>query len=109
MRNPVPFTRRQAVARFATAAGTLATGTFAALAVDDTEKSVRFYTRVFGSTVLKEKAGPRHYVKLGPNYVAMAPPGRGEKSQSIHHICPGVVGFDLAAAKHALDEMGLSY
>ena len=42
-----------------------------AIAVDDTEKSVHFYTRLFGNTVLKEKTNPRHYVKLGPNYVAM--------------------------------------
>ena len=48
-----------------------------ALAVDDPEKSVRFCARVFGNTVLKEKNNPRQYVKLGPNYIAMAPPGDG--------------------------------
>jgi len=119
--NAAPFTRRQALATLA--AGTLAArnalGAGAsfryssldhlALAVDDTGKSVQFYTRVFGNAVLKEKNGPRHYVKLGPNYVAMAPPGKGEKPQSIHHICPGVVGFDLAATKRALDQIGLTY
>ena len=80
-----------------------------ALAVDDTEKSVHFYTRVFGNTVLKERTNPRHYVKLGPNYVAMAPPGQGQASQVINHFCPGIVNFDLAATKHALDQMGIQY
>ena len=80
-----------------------------ALAVDDTEKSVHFYTRVFGNTVLKEKTNPRHYVKLGPNYVAIAPPGQGQASQVINHFCPGIVSFDLAATKHALDQMGIQY
>jgi len=121
MPNIAPLTRRQAVATLA--AGTLAARrAFAAgplfhyssldhlaIAVDDTEKSVRFYTRVFGNVVLKEKNGPRHYVKLGPNYIAMAPPAAGEKSQSVHHICPGIVGFDQAATKRALDQMGLKY
>src|ERR1700726_2270403 len=73
-----------------------------ALAVDDTEKSIHFYTRVFGNTVLKEKTNPRHYVKLGPNYVAMAPPGQGQASQVINHFWPGIVNFDLSTTKRAL-------
>jgi catechol 2,3-dioxygenase-like lactoylglutathione lyase family enzyme len=80
-----------------------------ALAVDDTEKSVHFYTRVFGNTVMKEKTNPRHYVKLGPNYVAMAPAGQGQASQVINHFCPGIVNFDLAATKRTLDQIGVKY
>jgi catechol 2,3-dioxygenase-like lactoylglutathione lyase family enzyme len=115
------LTRREALATLT--AGALATRTalsadapfrfgaldHLALAVDDTEKSVHFYTRVFGNTVLKEKTNPRHYVKLGPNYVAMAPPGQGQASQAINHFCPGIVNFDLAATKRALDQMGIQY
>jgi catechol 2,3-dioxygenase-like lactoylglutathione lyase family enzyme len=126
MRTTTAFlTRREAFATLT--AGTLATRAILradtsfrfgaldhlAIAVDDTEKSVHFYTRVFGNTVLKEKTNARHYVKLGPNYVAMAPPGRGEASQAINHFCPGIVNFivnfDLAATKRALDQMGLQY
>jgi len=122
MRNTAPVTRRQVLATLA--AGTVAARSafsaatplfrysaldHLAIAVDDTEKSVRFYTRVFGNEVLKEKNGPRHYVKLGPNYIAMAPPAAGEKSQIVHHICPGIVGFDQAATKRALDQLGLKY
>ena len=121
MRTTAALTRRQALATLT--AGTIAARTalsagapfrFSALdhlaiAVDDTEKSVQFYTRVFGNTILKEKTNPRHYVKLGPNYVAMAPPGQGQASQVINHFCPGIVNFDLAATKRSLDQMGLQY
>ena len=122
MRNS-SFTRRQALATLA-AGGVAARHAFAeatplfrysmidhlAIAVNDNEKSIRFYSRVFGNEALKEKNGPRHYIKLGPrNYIAMAPPAAGEKSQIVHHICPGIVGFNQAATKHALDQLGLKY
>jgi catechol 2,3-dioxygenase-like lactoylglutathione lyase family enzyme len=124
MRSSVPFSRREAIATLAGSAffagGASAAGSgsapFAysglehlALAVPDTEKSVHFYTRVFGNTAMKEKTNPRHYVKAGANYVAMAPPGRGEASPAINHFCPGIVNFDLAATKRALDQMGIKY
>jgi len=80
-----------------------------ALAVEDIERSVHFYARVFGATVMKEKTNARHYVKLGPNYVAMAPPGQGQTAPSINHFCPGIVNFDLAATKQKLDQMGIKY
>jgi catechol 2,3-dioxygenase-like lactoylglutathione lyase family enzyme len=121
MRTTALHTRREALAALAT--GVVAVrNAFAAgenfrcggldhlaLAVDDLEKSVHFYARVFGSTVLKEKTNPRHYVKLGPNYVAMAPPGQGQASPAINHFCPGIVNFDLAATKRTLDQMGIQY
>jgi catechol 2,3-dioxygenase-like lactoylglutathione lyase family enzyme len=80
-----------------------------ALAVDDIEKSVHFYARVFGATVMREKTNARHYIKLGPNYIAMAPPGQGQTAPSINHFCPGIVNFDLAATKQTLDQMGIKY
>jgi catechol 2,3-dioxygenase-like lactoylglutathione lyase family enzyme len=80
-----------------------------ALAVDDTEKSARFYARLFGNTALKEKASPRYYVRAGPNYIAMAPPAQGQASKAIDHFCPGIVNFDLAGTKRALDRMGVRY
>jgi catechol 2,3-dioxygenase-like lactoylglutathione lyase family enzyme len=80
-----------------------------ALAVDDVETSVHFYARVFGATVMREKTNTRHYIKLGPNYIAMAPPGQGQVAPSINHFCPGIVNFDLAATKNKLDQMGIKY
>jgi len=121
MRTPALLSRREALARFTAGAIVARTAVSAdapfrfgaldhlALAVEDPEKSVHFYTRVFGNTVLKEKTNPRHYVKLGPNYVAIAPPGQGQASQAINHFCPGIANFDLAATKRALDRMGIEY
>jgi len=121
MRTTARFTRREALGTLTAAALATRTALAAdapfrfgaldhlALAVDDTEKSVHFYASVFGNTVLKEKTNQRHYVKLGPNYVAMAPPGQGQASQAINHFCPGIVNFDLAATKRALDRMGIAY
>lgn len=119
------FTRREVLATLATGAvagAVTARNAFAAeaafhcggldhlaLAVVDIEKSVHFYARVFGATVMKEKTNARHYVKLGPNYVAMAPPGQGQTAPSINHFCPGIVNFDLAATKSKLDQMGIQY
>jgi catechol-2,3-dioxygenase len=39
----------------------------------------------------------------------MAPPGRGQPARVIDHFCPGIVNFDLAAAKRTLDQMGIQY
>ena len=80
-----------------------------ALTVPDTEKSVRFYTRLFGNNVMKEKTNPRHYVKAGANYIAMAPAGQGQVSTAINHFCPGIVNFDLATARRVLGWLGIQY
>ena len=121
MRTTALRTRREALATFTAAALATRTALSAetpfrfsaldhlALAVDDTEKSVHFYVRVFGSTVMKEKTNPRHYVQLGPNYVAMAPAGQGQPSQTINHFGLGIVDFDIARTKRALDQMGIQY
>jgi catechol 2,3-dioxygenase-like lactoylglutathione lyase family enzyme len=121
MRATPLLTRREALSAFA--AATLATRNalpaeapfrfgsldHIALAVDDTEMSVRFYTRLFGNIVMKEKTNPRQYVKLGPNYVAMAPPDPGQPLQMISHFCAGIVNFDLAATRRTLDQLGIHY
>lgn len=80
-----------------------------ALTVKDIEKSAHFYTRLFGNTVMKEKTNPRHYVKAGPNYVAMSPAPAGQALPAIDHFCPGIVNFDLATAKRVLDGMSIEY
>jgi catechol 2,3-dioxygenase-like lactoylglutathione lyase family enzyme len=121
MRTSALCTRREALATltaaaFATRPAVAADASFRfsaldhlALTVDDTEKSVHFYSRVFGNTVMKEKTNPRHYVKLGPNYVAMAPAGQGQPSQTINHFGLGIVNFEIAATKRALDQVGVQY
>jgi catechol 2,3-dioxygenase-like lactoylglutathione lyase family enzyme len=80
-----------------------------AIAVSDVDKSVAFYTRVFGNNVLKNKETVRRYVKLGPCYVAIAPPGQGQENHRVDHICPGVEGFDAANVKSSLEQRGVRF
>jgi catechol 2,3-dioxygenase-like lactoylglutathione lyase family enzyme len=79
-----------------------------AIAVPDVDKSLGFYTRVFGRDVLKDKRTTRRYLKLGPCYVAIANPAQGQPSGRIDHICPGIAPYDSAAVKSFLEQRGLS-
>jgi lactoylglutathione lyase len=80
-----------------------------AIAVSDVEKSVAFYTRLFGNNVLRNRETVRRYVKLGPCYVAIAPPGQGQPNHIVDHICPGVESYDAAAVKAAVQQRGLPF
>lgn len=80
-----------------------------ALAVSDVPGALKFYARVFGNTVLKEQQNPRRYLRLGPCYVAIAPPGRGQESHAVNHFCPGIASFQLEEAKRTLDQLGIAY
>lgn len=73
--------------------------------VSDVAKSIAFYTRVFGNTVLKNNRTTRRYLQLGPCYLAM------EQAQEIHvdHFCAGIEGFQIAGLHSYLDERGIAY
>ena len=116
---PNRFDRRQAIAML----GALAAGrSFAApeqslqfsaldhvaLAVADPAKSAAFYSRIFGGSVLKDKQTSRRYVKVGPCYVAMAPPAQGQEGHRVDHICAGIPGFQTANVKSYLEQRGLA-
>ena len=79
-----------------------------AIAAADTEKSVAFYSRVFGHDVLKDSRTPRRYFKIGNGYIAIAPPAQGQAASRVDHICAGIVGFSQAATKSYLDDRGIS-
>ncbi len=79
-----------------------------AIAVTDVDRSVSFYSRIFGNTVLKDKRSTRRYLKLGPCYVAIAPPGQGQPAHRVDHICAGVQGFQMAAVKNVLTARGIA-
>ena len=79
-----------------------------AIAAADTEKSVAFYSRIFGHDVLKDSRSPRRYFKIGNGYIAIAPPAQGQAARRVDHICAGIVGFSQAGAKSYLDERGIS-
>jgi catechol 2,3-dioxygenase-like lactoylglutathione lyase family enzyme len=80
-----------------------------AIAVGDVDKSVAFYTRLFGNNVLKNKETIRRYVKLGPCYVAIAPPGQGQENHRVDHICPGVEDYEPANVKAYLQQRGVTF
>jgi catechol 2,3-dioxygenase-like lactoylglutathione lyase family enzyme len=67
----------------------------------DLAKSLAFYTRVFGNTVLKDKKGAIHHVKLGPNYVTLVP--LGEKG----HFGLGIQNFQAGEVKRSLEQAGI--
>jgi catechol 2,3-dioxygenase-like lactoylglutathione lyase family enzyme len=78
-----------------------------AIAVADVEKSVSFYARIFGNTVLRNNGTTRRYLKLGPCYVAIAPPGQGQEAHRVDHICAGIEGFQMAQVKGFLQARGI--
>jgi catechol 2,3-dioxygenase-like lactoylglutathione lyase family enzyme len=54
--------------------------------VSDVDKSVAFYARIFGNTVLKNNRTTRRYLKLGPCFIAM---DRGQEIK-VDHFCAGI-------------------
>jgi glyoxylase I family protein len=73
--------------------------------VSDVEKSVAFYARIFGNTVLKNNRTTRRYLKLGPAFIAM------DRRQEIHvdHFCAGIPDFHIADLHGYLDQRSLTY
>jgi len=79
-----------------------------ALAVNDIEKSVHFYARVFGATVMKEKTNARHYSSWFRTTSPWRLRGRGKLRRRSITSCPGIVNFDLAATKTEAGSNGAS-
>ena len=79
------------------------------LTVSDVDKSVAFYTRIFGNTVMKDKHSKRHYVKMGLNYLAIDPLGNGHKAHGGNQFCISVPNFQAAEVKRTLDQLGLQH
>lgn len=79
------------------------------ITVADAQKSTAFYTRLFGNNVYKNNQTPRRYLKLGPCYMAIAPPAQGSQGYRVDHICPGVEGFQMADVEHYLEGRGVGF
>jgi glyoxylase I family protein len=78
-----------------------------AIAVTDIDRSLAFYSRIFGNTVLKDKNGTRRYLKLGPCYVAIGSPAQDQPAHRVDHICAGVQGYQMPAVKNFLGARGV--
>ena len=79
-----------------------------AIATNNVDRSVAFYSRIFGNTVVKDKRSTRRYLKLGPCYVAIAPPAGGQLANRVDHICAGIQGFEMASVKKLLEERAIA-
>jgi catechol 2,3-dioxygenase-like lactoylglutathione lyase family enzyme len=79
------------------------------ITVSDAQKSAAFYARVFGNVVYRNNQTPRRYLKLGPCYLAMAPPGRESQGYRVDHFCPGLKGFRATDVKRYLEGRGVGF
>ena len=79
------------------------------ITVADAQKSTAFYARLFGNTVYKNNQTPRRYLKLGPCYMAIAPPGQASQGYRVDHICPGVEGFQMEDVEHSLEGRSVGF
>jgi catechol 2,3-dioxygenase-like lactoylglutathione lyase family enzyme len=73
--------------------------------VADIQRSVAFYARIFGNTVMKNKQTTRRYVKLGGAYIAMD----GGQQIRVDHFCAGIPGFQVAGMHSYLEQRGIAY
>ncbi len=73
--------------------------------VSSIDKSVAFYTRVFGNALWKNNRTARRYLKLGAGYMAM----EEQKDPRLDHFTVGVDKWDIAAAHKYFDQRGLAY
>jgi catechol 2,3-dioxygenase-like lactoylglutathione lyase family enzyme len=73
--------------------------------VSSIEKSLDFYTRVFGNALWKNNRTARRYLKLGACYMAM----EEQKDPHVDHFTVGVENWDIAAAHKYFDQRGVAY
>ena len=67
--------------------------------VSSIDKSIAFYTRLFGNALWKNNRTARRYLKLGACYMAM----EEQKDPRVDHFTVGVNGWDIAAAHKYFD------
>jgi len=73
--------------------------------VSDLERSLPFYTRVFGAELWKNRQTERRYLQLGNSFLAFE---QGEPAR-MDHLCFGIDAFDIKAVHAWLDRQGLSW
>lgn len=77
------------------------------IVVPDTEKSARFYSRLFNPEMQKEKDAPlRYYVMMGTGYMAIGSRA-GVNEAKIDHYCTLVNGYDRELMNAALAARGM--
>jgi catechol 2,3-dioxygenase-like lactoylglutathione lyase family enzyme len=79
------------------------------LTVSNLNRSLDFYTGLFGNSVRKEAASERYYVRLGSGYLAMGDAAAGRRSGYLDHYCSGCQGVWLAPVRERLREIGVNF
>jgi len=73
--------------------------------VTDLDRSLAFYTRLFGTDLWKNRQTERRYLMLGANYLALE-----ERTEPvIDHICYGILDFNIDAVHQYLDREALAW
>ena len=73
--------------------------------VADVDRSLDFYTKLFGAEVWKNNQTERRYLPLGQSYIALE-----EQAESrIDHICFGIEDFDIDGVHRWLDAQGIAW
>lgn len=75
------------------------------LAVSDLERSLQFYTRLFGTDLWKHNQSERRYLMLGNSYMAL----EQDEPARLDRISFGIADFDIAAAHAFLGMQGLAW
>jgi catechol 2,3-dioxygenase-like lactoylglutathione lyase family enzyme len=73
--------------------------------VTDLERSLHFYTRLFGNDLWKNNQTERRYLMLGNSYMAL----EQREAAKVDHVCFGINNFDIAAVHRFLDMQGIAW
>jgi catechol 2,3-dioxygenase-like lactoylglutathione lyase family enzyme len=73
--------------------------------VSDIQRSLAFYTSIFGSSVLKNNRTPRRYLQLGSAFIAIE---QGDPVR-VDHICAGARGYQVASLHAKLAERDVPF
>jgi catechol 2,3-dioxygenase-like lactoylglutathione lyase family enzyme len=73
--------------------------------VSDIQRSLAFYTRIFGNQLWKNNRTARRYLKLGSTYIALE---QGPELR-VDHFCAGIEGFQIANLHSYLAARNIEY
>ena len=73
--------------------------------VSDIQRSLAFYTKVFGNQLWKNNRTARRYLKLGSTYIALE---QGPELR-VDHFCAGIEGFQIADVHSYLASRKIEY
>ena len=73
--------------------------------VTDLQRSLAFYTGLFGNSLYKHRQTERRYLTLGSHYLAI----EERESARVDHVCLGIENFDIAEVHNYLDSQSIPW